>query len=69
METLASGLKHYASLVYLDLSQNQIGAIGTKCLSEALKANSTLLKLKYAATHPPPCTGARLLPKCQHPLM
>ena len=50
--TLASVLSHYGSLVNLDMSANQIGAEGAKRLSEALKANSTLLKLKYAASPP-----------------
>ena len=69
MATLASVLKHYGSLVNLDMSQNQIGAEGAKRLSEALKANSTLLKLKYAAS--PPLLPMHVLafaPKCQRPL-
>ena len=37
-----------------------IGAEGAKHLSEALKTNSTLKELKYAASHP--------LPYRQHPL-
>ena len=49
--TLASVLPHYLSLRTLDMSQNGIGSDGAQRLSEALKTNSTLLELKYAAPH------------------
>ena len=55
--TLALVLPRYVSLARLDISGNLIGSDGAQRLSEALKTNSTLLELKYAASQPP--YGAR----------
>ena len=51
--TLGSVLPRYVSLVSLDMSQNHLGSDGAQRLSEALKTNSSLLELKYAASHRP----------------
>ena len=51
---LALVLPRYVSLASLDLSGNRVGTDGAQRLSEALKTNSTLLELKYAAPSRPP---------------
>ena len=55
--TLALVLSHYACIVTLDLSRNQIGIDGAQHLGKALESNSTLQELKYAAV-------ASLLSEC-----
>ena len=42
------------------IGYNYLGPEGAKHVCEALKTNSTLVELKYAASHPFPC--------CQRPL-
>ena len=65
-------LPRYVSLVSLDMSQNHLGSDGAQRLSEALKTNSSLLELKYAASPRPysadMCACFSLVHKCQRPL-